>query len=350
MFRNKKTAAALAAGAVVLLATAVFFFIRARQNIQGYESATAVMDGYVQQTVYGNNRESAATAAAEGVARLESRISWQTEGSDAARLNEAAGTDWITVDPQTAALLQTCLDAAEKSGGAFDPTILPLSSLWDFGGGNQHLPQKNQVLKFLPYVNYRNLRVNTADSTASLKLHSTAIDLNGVEKGAACDAAVQEYRKAGITGAIVAVGGSVGIYGQKPDRTLWQVAVRSPATAGGPQETVGQADLDSGFLSTCGIDQTSFAKGGVLYHHILDPRTGYPAENELVSVTVRSGSGALSDALSYACFVLGTEKGKSLLNQYHADGIFISRTKNVTVTGTLKSRFRITDRSYSLVK
>lgn len=350
MFRNKKAAAAIAAGAAVLLAAAVFFFIRARQNTQGYESATSVMSGYVQQTVYGKNREPAATAAAEGVARLESRISWQVDGSDAARLNDAAGTDWISIDPQTAALLQTCLDAAEKSGGAFDPTILPLSSLWDFGGENQHLPQKDQIRAFLPYVNYRNLRVNIADSTASLKLHSTAIDLSGVEMGAACDAAVQEYRKAGVSGAIAAVGESVGVYGQKPDRTPWQVAVRSPATAGGPQETIGQVDLDSGFLSTCGIDQTSFAKSGVLYHHILDPRTGYPAENELISVTVHSENGALSDALSYACFVLGTEKGEALLNQYHADGIFISRTKNVAVTGALKTRFRITDGSYSLAK
>jgi FAD:protein FMN transferase len=350
MFRNKKATAVIAVGAAGLLAVAVFFFIRARQETQGYESATAVMGSYVQQTVYGTMRESSATAAADSVARLESRISWQADGSDVARLNDAAGTDWISIDPQTAALLQTCLDAAEKSGGAFDPTILPLSSLWDFGGENQHLPEKDQIREFLPYVSYRNLRVNTADSTASLKLHSTAIDLSGVEKGAACDAAVQEYRKAGVSGAIVAVEESVGVYGQKPDRTPWQVAVRSPATAGGPQETVGQADLDSGFLSTCGIDQTSFAKDGVLYHHILDPRTGYPAENGLVSVTVRSESGALSDALSYACFVLGTEKGEALLSQYQAGGIFISRTKDVTVTGSLKTRFRITDSSYTAVK
>lgn len=350
MFRNKKATAAIAVGAVGLLAVAAFFFIRSRQNAQGYESATYVLGNFVQQTVYGKNRQSAAAAAVAGVERLENQISWQTDGSDIARLNDAAGTDWISIDPQTIEILGTCLGAAEKSGGAFDPTILPLSSLWDFGGENQHLPENSQIRDFLSYVNYRNLRISTPDSTASLKLHSTAIDLSSVEKGASCDAAVLEYRKSGVSGAIVAVGESIGVYGQKPDRTPWQVAVRGPEAAGEKPETVGQINLGSGFLSTCGIDQSSFAKNGVLYQHILDPRTGYPANSGLVSVTVRSGSGTLSDALAYACFVLGTEKGAALLDQYHADGIFIAQAKKITVTGSLKTDFRITDRSYTLAK
>ncbi len=350
MIRNKKAAAAIAAGAVGLLAVAAFFFVRSLQNAQGYESATNALGNTVQQTVYGKTRKSAATAAAASVERLENQISWQIDGSDVARLNEAAGTDWITIDSQTTAVLKTCLDAAEKSGGAFDPTIFPLSSLWDFGGQNQHIPEKNQIRDFLPYVNYRNLRISITESTASLKLHSTAIDLSTVEKGAACDAAVQEYRKAGVSGAIVAVGESVGVYGQKPDRAVWQVAVRGLEAPGEQSATVGQVDLGSGFLSTCRIDQSSFAKNGVLYHHVLDPRTGYPAASGLASVTVRSESGTLSDALAYACFVLGTEKGTALLNQYHADGIFIDQTKKICVTGSLKTGFRITNNTYTLAK
>lgn len=350
MFRNKKAAAAIAAGAVGLLAVAAFFFTRSLQNVQGYENATSALGNTVQQTVYGNTRESAATAAAASVERLENLISWQVDGSDVTRLNDAAGTDWITIDPQTTAVLKTCLDVAEQSGGAFDPTIFPLSSLWDFGGENQHLPEKSQIRDFLPYVDFRNLRINTADSTGSLKLHSTAIDLGTVEKGASCDAAVQEYRKAGISGAIVAVGESVGVYGQKPDRASWQVAVRGSEVPGEQPETVGQIELGSGFLSTCRIDQNSFVKNGVLYHHILDPRTGYPAASGLASVTVRSDSGTLSDALAYACFVLGTRKGTALLNRYHADGIFIDQAKKITVTGSLKTGFQITNGAYTLAK
>ena len=194
--RKRKVGWALAVLAAVLVLVAVVVqWNRWKAEQQPFTSTEFAMGSYVQQTVYGDRREEAASEAANAVQRLENQISWRIEGSDIARLNEAAGTDWIAIDPQTAELLAQALDVAKRSNGAYDPTILPVSSLWDFGGENQHLPEAEQIEEYRSYVGYQNLRVDEQASEASLKIHGAAIDLGGIGKGAACDAAVQMYQE-----------------------------------------------------------------------------------------------------------------------------------------------------------
>src|SRR5699024_9207852 len=127
----------------------------------------------------------------------------------------------------------------------------------------------------------------------------------GIGKGAACDAAVQMYQESGAEAGIVAVGGSIGLYGEKPDGSLWRLGVRDPNSGDDRAEAMGLLDLASGFVSTSGSYEKTFTENGKTYHHLLDPKTGYPAESGLVSVTVVAKSGALSDALATAVFVLG---------------------------------------------
>ena len=347
MRSKKRVIAALSILLCVAVVAAGYLYFRPGSDPGDFESTDYAMGTYIQQTVYGKNGEAAAKAASSSVKDLENLISWRIEDSDVARLNAAAGTDWITVDPKTAALLAASLDVAQKSGGAFDPTILPVSSLWDFGGVNQHLPSDADIKKFDAYVDYRNLRVDAKASTASLKLHYMAIDLGGIGKGAACDEAVEAYRKAGADYGIIAVGGSIGVYGSKPDGSPWRVAVRDPNTTDGQTDAMGQIELASGFVSTSGTYEKYFTENGVAYHHLLNPKTGYPENNGLISVTVKADSGALSDALSTACFVLGREKGEALLAQYGADGVFIDTAGKVYVTAGLKKDFEITSSRYT---
>ena len=346
MRSKKRTLAVLSVLLCAAVVVAGYLYFRPGSDPEGFESTDYAMGTYVQQTVFGKNGEAAAKAASSSVKDLENLISWRIEDSDVARLNAAAGTDWITVDPKTAALLAVSLDVAQKSGGAFDPTILPVSSLWDFGGDNQHLPSDADLKKFDAYVDYRNLRVDTQSSAASLKLHYMAIDLGGIGKGAACDEAVEAYRKAGADYGIIAVGGSVGVYGSKPDGSPWRIAVRDPKAGDGQADAMGQIELTSGFVSTSGTYEKYFTENGVTYHHLLNPKTGYPENNGLISVTVKANNGALSDALSTACFVLGREKGEALLAQYGADGVFIDTAGKVYVTAGLKESFQITGSRY----
>lgn len=317
-------------GAALLIVGLILFFLTGDSL---HEVTTFSMGTYVSQRVYGKNREEGAELAARAVAELDDLISWRNGEGDVAAINAAAGSEFVPLDERTQRVLRSAMDVCEKSGGALDITIAPLSRLWDFDG-NPHLPADDMIRKFLAKVDYSVLSL-PGDGTAALRLHETAVDLGAVGKGAACDAAVAAYEQAGVGRAVVAVGGSIGVYGKKPFGEPWKIAVRDPFRDG----SLGTISLTKGFLSTSGSYEKYFTENGKTYHHLLDPATGYPAENGLLSVTVKSGEGALSDGLSTACFVLGVERSLPLLKEFDADAVFVTEDRQVYVTAGLWEEF-----------
>ena len=346
MKKHRKLIVTLLAVLFILAAVVIFLWHRYGQRAESYQCTNYAMGTYIQQTVYGKNAKTAAAAAAKRINALENEISWRIDGSDINRLNKAAGTDWISIQPETAKMLKMSLDIAQKSGGAFDPTVLPISSMWDFGGSNQHVPAKADIQKFLKDIDYKNLRVNTGNNTASLRNHLMGIDLGAVGKGAACDSAIAAYRSAGADYGIVAAGGSIGVLGHKADGSPWSIAIRDPTTTDSNAAEMGEISLTSGYVSTSGTYEKCFKQNGILYHHLLNAKTGYPENNGLISVTVVVNNGAVSDALSTACFLLGREKSVSLLKAYNAEAIFIDSKNNVYVSDGLKSKFNITNSKF----
>ena len=330
----------LLGAAAVLLGAALWLNLRAGGS--GTTLTTYAMGSYIQQTVYGAGAEEAAQQASSAVTELENLISWRVEDSDIATLNQEAGGEFQDIDPQTWDILNTALQVCQASGGAFDITIAPISWLWDFDE-DPHLPQQSTIESLLPAVDYTQLSLKE-DGTAALRSHSAALDLGSVGKGAACDAAVAAYKEAGADRAVVAVGGSVGVWGEKPFGQLWNIAVRDPDSEG----SLGTLSVPSGFLSTSGSYEKQFEEDGVTYHHILDPETGYPAESGLVGVTIWSGSGVLSDALSTACFVLGMEESLPLLEQFGCGAVFLTEDHQIYVTENLADAFHLDSDNYTL--
>lgn len=339
---KKLTFALLGVLLILILVIALFPLMEGDQSKT--EATTYAMNGYVQQTVYGKTREEAAVQAADAVQALEDKIAWSTAGSEILTLNTRAGETWLTLSPEVFSMLRTAQDVAEKSGGAFDITVAPVSRLWDFDNERCEVPAAETIAAMLQNVGYQNLRLDEENSAASLKYYGTAVDLSVIGRGAACDAAVQSYAENGVSGAVVSVGSSVGIYGQKPSRTPWNIAVRDPQS----ESALGTLSINGGFLSTCSRSEKAFTADGETYHHLLDPRTGYPAESGLLSVTVLSGGGALSDALAYASFVLGAENALPLLKAYGAEAVFVHEDGTVTVTDGLRDRFTLTAAGYTL--
>lgn len=326
-------------GVFALMAAVVIF---ACTGDSGYTVTTFSMGSYVQQTVYGSNREEAARLAANAVAELEDLISWRKGDGDVGQLNANAGKEFVELDERTQRVLATCLEVCKASDGAFDITIAPVSRLWSFDE-NPHLPDADMIEKFVQKVDYTTFSL-LDDGTAALRKYDTALDLGAVGKGAACDEAVQSYAENGVDRAIVAVGGSVGVYGEKPFNSPWTIAVRDPLSDG----TLGTLAIYEGFLSTSGSYEKNFTEDGVEYHHILNPDTGYPAESGLLSVTVKSDSGALSDALSTACFVLGLEDSLPLLEKFNAEAVFITEENEIFVTDGLAESFSLSSGGYTV--
>lgn len=344
--KNAKKLSLILGGVLLVLIVIIALFPLLDGDSEKYEVTTYSMGSYVQQTVYGSDREQAAVDAADAVQALENKISWRVTGSEILELNSEAGQEWMPLSEDTFSILSIAQDVAEKSGGAFDVTIAPVSRLWDFDNERNEVPDADMIADMLENVGYENLRLDAEDNTASLKYFGTAVDLGAVGKGAACGAAIEVYAESDVTAAIVSVGGSVGVYGRKPTGTLWNVAVRDPQSAG----TLGSLSIEAGFLSTSGSYEKYFTENGKTYHHLLDPETGYPAESGLISVTVLSNGGALSDALSTACFVLGLEDGLALLEEYDAEGIFIDENNVITVTDGIKDDFILSAEGYTLAE
>lgn len=349
---------------LIPLALGLWYFCVHRPGLaqaQPYSLDSFAMGSYVDQTVWGAKSEQAAADVSAALNDLENRISWRREG-EIAQINRQAGKEHVLVEEDTQALLEEMLTLCEKSGGALDITLGPVTRLWDFDN-EPHLPDEKELREALGLVDYHRLLTGEdafweflptakelfcgkpAETCAVLLDPGMSIDLGAVGKGAACDTALEEYRRAGVKGAVIAVGGSVGLYGEKPDGKPWRVSVRDPKGEG----SLGVLELPGGFVSTSGSYEKFFEQDGRTYCHLLDPRTGCPAESGLVSATVWcEGSGALSDGLATACFVLGRQEGLALLAEYGAEGVLVTTEGTVAVTPGLKERFDLTAPGYAM--
>ena len=247
----------------------------------------------------------------------ERRLSKTVEGSDIWNCNHANGEP-VTVDPETADLLRLAKEIAALSGCAFDVTIAPVSALWNFTADPPTLPDADELEAALEHVNDANLLID--GNTVTLK-NGAQIDLGGIAKGYIADCVASYLKANGVKHACINMGGNIVVFGGKPDGTPWTIGIRDPnGTAADSEEVL---SLSDGVLVTSGNYERFFLLDGVRYHHILDPTTGMPVQNGLASVTILADNSALSDALSTACFVLGEQASKPLLEHYGVRAIFL---------------------------
>lgn len=335
-------------------------------QVKEYSLNDFVMDTVLAETIYGD--KDVTKEIKEQLSKLETeQLSWREDESRTAYINtECQKGEKVFMEEDFASWVQTSVDLAKKSEGAFDPTIGRLTRLWNIEGENPTVPPQNEIDAVLKNVGYGYINIeetaaknqNSEEKGAKEKYISmekeTTLDLGAVGKGIGCDA-VKNYieEKENVSGAVIAIGGSILVWGQKPDGENWKVAIRDPEGEDGTY--MGVISLaDTAFISTSGDYEKYFEKDGIRYHHILDPKTGYPSQSGLSSVTVVCGenektgknAGLLSDGLSTACFVLGKDKGLKLLKEYDAEGVFIDKEGNVSVTEGLKGRFELLKEDY----
>lgn len=269
-------------------------------------------------------------------------ISWREEDSEIARLNASAGNEQgVEISGKLEEMLQATLDISEKSSGALDPTLGKISRLWDIDGENPRVPAQEEITSLLKADGYKNVFCENQKAVLPADI---SIDLGAVGKGIGCDEVrsfLENHQE--ITGAVISVGGSILTYGAKENDSLWGVAITDPLSGG--ENYMGVLYLEGeNYVSTSGDYEKYFEQDGVRYHHILDPKTGYPARSGLTSVTIVAENGLLSDGLSTACFVLGLEEGMKLVETYNAEAIFIDTDQNVYATDGLQDKFELTSK------
>ena len=326
--------------AAVVLAAVVLFDAFGRAKTA--EKSGFAMGSVVTVKLYGTKDAAAADDILAEIEREENNsISRYKDGSEIHILNRNGMAE---LSEHTVDILRIALQLSADSGGAFDVTVGRLTSLWDFDNGAMGVPFENDIEAALSVCGSDKITVNGSRFTLG---EGQILDLGALGKGLACDDAAAVLAKNGIDGAVVSVGGSVLTYGTNPKGEDWTVGIRTPE----PEDNSLALRLKiSGmaFISTSGDYEKYFIQDGVTYHHILSPQTGYPAESGLKSVTVVSDSGLLSDALSTACFVLGTEDSGALLEKYGAEAVFIDKQNRVFVTDGLFDRCSAETDAYTL--
>ncbi len=269
-------------------------------------------------------------------------ISWRAEGSELYALNSSyeAGKPYA-VSQELNEILTMSLKICEDSEGALDITIRPLANLWNIESATVDtfkIPDFLEVGDMVSQIGYEH--ISLTDDGVILDQKDMILDFGATGKGYALDIIRDELISVGADGAIISIGGSVLVYGEKTDGKPWTVGIRDPFGPAG--DMVGYINFEGNTnicVSTSGDYEKYVEMYGERYHHILDRETGYPASAGLVSVTVVCESGLVSDGLSTACFVLGYDKSLPLLEKYGAEAIFISTEGEIIVTEGLQDKF-----------
>lgn len=333
---KKKLTVIIAVSAALLIAFAVVSdIVFSKKEIEKTDFA---MGAVISQKITGRNAEEAAEEIISQIKKRENAISWRIEDSEIALLNKNKSS---MISEETLSVLNELVDVCRKSSGAVDLTIGNLTGLWNIGSENFTVPEEREIAEILDAVSWEKVKIE--DSFVNIG-ENQKIDLGFAGKGLACDDAKKALDKNKISEAIINVGGSLCLYG-KDDFT---VGIRNPL--GDVNDYMAVITTGEGFVSTSGNYERVSENGGKKYHHILSTETGYPVENDLLSVTVVCQSGLLSDALSTACYCLGYEKSLELLKEYNADALFIFDTKKVKVTEGLRDKTEIKNDEFELWK
>ena len=311
-----------------------------------YTAEIFAMDTYMTVTAYGDNAKAAVEAAADEIIRLDELLSTGIETSEVAQINEAGGGE---LSEDTLYLVERALELYESTGGAYDITIYPVMALWGFTTGNYAVPDDESLAAALHLVNASELSVtDNGDGTGSITMAAgQEIDLGGIAKGYASGRVMEIFEENGVESAIISLGGNVHVLGNKPDGTQWKVGIQDPedtsAIVAGMTVT-GKAVITSGGYERYFEDEET----GEIYHHIIDPETGYSAYNGLISVTIVSEDSTLADGLSTSLFVMGTQEALTYCEEHCAsdgfDVVLVTEDGGMYVTDTLEEElFNIAD-------
>lgn len=260
------------------------------------------MDTIMDLTVYGGSASELLTEARQLVQEYEGLFSVNTRTSDVAKLNQSSGRA-VQVSPETYELIQKSIEISKKTEGLFDISIYPLVRAWGFTKGEYRVPEPEELGGLLQKVDASKIQLGP-DNRVTLP-EGMEIDLGGIAKGYLSQKLTELFRDGGAQAAVVSLGGNVQTFGKKPDGTPFMVGITDPSDG---TSLLGTIQVGEKAVITSGSYQRYFEKDGKVYHHIIDKRTGAPAQSDLTSVTVVGEDGATADSLATALFVMGKER------------------------------------------
>ncbi len=308
----------------------------------GFEDAESGKSEENDRKTFSSAAEDAITGAFALCSDYEKLLSKTVEGSDIWNINHADGKP-VACDDRTIEIIRKGISYGDLSEGKFDITVGKAEDLWDFHSDSPRVPEKDALAEAVRHVNYRNISVDQDKGTVQLTDPEAEIDLGGIAKGYIADKVCEALEQEGVTSAIVSLGGNIECVGGKPDVTgftteettfsSFSIGIETPYSD--RTKIVGSSPLEEGTMVTSGVYERYFTENGKEYHHILDVKTGYPVDSDVLGVTIQGKEGASADcdALSTICLILGSEDGRRLIGSMEGyEALFILRDDSVQKT------------------
>lgn len=322
----------------LVICAALCFACGCAQNEKPESVSFQAMDTFMQIQVYGS--PGTAERIKSQITRLDSLLSPTNESSDIFKLNREKKS---TADEVCAEAVRRSLEECKSTGGALDVTVYPVIREWGFISGDYKIPEKSVIDNLLKKVDYNNVEVNGNEITLK---NGAELDPGATAKGFAADKAVETLKNSGCCSAILNLGGTVAAYGKKPGGSLWRVGIADPENSA---DYVGYINCSDKIVATSGSYERFFkGSDGKIYSHIINPKTGYPVDNGIKSVTIVSDSGIKSDCLSTALFVMGADKAVEFRRE-NPDFDFVILTKNTAlVSEGIRKSFTLSSDKYAV--
>lgn len=316
------------------------------------EGTKFLMGTVVNLKIYHKDKEDALKKGFARVKELADKITVNQKGSEVDKINSNAGIKPVKVSADVFDLVEKAQFFSKNSGGSFDMAIGPITSLWHIGFDDARKPSQAEIDSALKLVNYKNIVLDKKNKTVYLKQKGMQLDLGGIAKGYITDEVVKVFKKEGVNTAIIDLGGNIFVMGKSPTGTNkpWNVGIQDPkATRGTP---LGSLPATNETVVTSGIYERYLEVNGKIYMHLMNPKTGYPFDNNLMGVSIITKKSVDGDGLSTATFDKGLVEGiKYIEASKDTEAIFVTKDKKVYITSGLEGKFKLVDDSgYTMAK
>lgn len=301
----------------------------------------------VKVTLYDHASEKLLDEVFSRVAEVEDLLSINKEGTEVGQVNENAGIKAVKLSDFSYDLIKKALEYSKMSDGGYDVTIGPLVKLWSIGLSEANVPSEDDIKKVIKNIDYTKVKMNDSTKEVFLSENGMMIDLGSIAKGYIADDISRLLKENKVERAIIDLGGNIYAMGTKDKEHKWKIGIQNPFEDRG--DVVGTIEIANKSVVTTGVYERFIEEDGVKYHHILNPKTGYPYKTDIAGVTIVSDKSVDGDALSTLIFTKGLEEGLKFVETLESiDAIFIMNDNKVYITEGLKGNFKIVNDSFEL--
>lgn len=301
----------------------------------------------IKVTLYNGGSEEILDKVFDRILEIENLVSINKENTEITNLNENAGIKPVKLSETSYEIIKKGIHYSQISQGGYDVTIGPLVKLWSIGLPQAKVPNNDEIEKTIKAIDYSKVIMNDETKEVFLSEPNMMLDLGSIAKGYVADEVVNILKEEKVDQAIIDLGGNIYALGLKNGDTNWKIGIQNPFDSRG--EVVGVLEVSNKSVVTSGIYERFIEKDNVKYHHILNPKTGYPFETTIAGVSIVSDKSIDADALSTLVFTKGVEEGLEFVESLeNIDAIFITNDKEVYTTSGLKDNFKILNDEFKL--